>query len=414
MIPVPEKRIANFEKMGFGLFIHWGLYSQLGQGEWVQNLAPIDMKEYVKLMNTFTARDFDGREIAKTAKAAGMKYAILTTRHHDGFSLYDTCGLNEYDAPHSACGRDLVREFVDGCNSEGILPMFYHTTLDWHNSLFDSDFKEYQKYLRASVEILCKNYGPIGGLWFDGNWSKKDVDWEEDALYSMIRNLQPDAMIINNTGLDARGHIGNSYIDSVTFEQDKPALINRDGAEKYVAAEMCQTLNTHWGLGAMDFKYKSLPEVIETLCFCRKYGANYLLNVGPTAEGKILPIQKAMLEEVGRWIAMTAKGSLYEGKPSAIKSYGKDFILDAGNKSYLYVHDLGVEGHDNIVIGVEGLGPRSFKNAKRKVKNVKWTDSGDNLNFTQDTQTGLLCVHCTGYTYGQNLVVRVAEIEYAD
>ena len=238
MIPIPEKRIADFEKLGFGLFIHWGLYAQIGKGEWVMNLADIPKEEYAKLAATFTAENFSGREIARTAKKAGMKYAVLTTRHHDGFSLYDTCGLNDFDAPHAACKRDLVRDFVDGCNSEGILPFFYHTTLDWREESFRTDFKEYQKYLRRSVEILCTNYGKIGGLWFDGNWSRTDVDWEEDALYSLIRKNQPDAMIINNTGLDARGFIGKSYIDSVTFEQGKPSRMNREGAPKYVASEM--------------------------------------------------------------------------------------------------------------------------------------------------------------------------------
>ena len=411
MIPIPEKRIADFEKLGFGLFIHWGLYAQIGKGEWVMNLADIPKEEYAKLAATFTAENFSGREIARTAKKAGMKYAVLTTRHHDGFSLYDTCGLNDFDAPHAACKRDLVRDFVDGCNSEGILPFFYHTTLDWREESFRTDFKEYQKYLRRSVEILCTNYGKIGGLWFDGNWSRTDVDWEEDALYSLIRKNQPDAMIINNTGLDARGFIGNSYIDSVTFEQGKPSRMNREGAPKYVASEMCQTINTHWGHGSRDFLTKPVPELIETLCYCRKHGANYLLNVGPDASGQITPIQKATIEEIGRWISVTGD-ALYEGKPSEAVSGGKDFMLDKDQKSYLYIHDLAVQAQEHVVVGVSGQGPRYFKNAFRKVKNIRWTDNGAPLEFAQNPENGLLCVDCTGYSYGENLVVRVAEIEY--
>ncbi|MBQ2720805.1 MAG: alpha-L-fucosidase, partial [Clostridia bacterium] len=242
-IPVPEKRIAKFEKLGFGMFIHWGLYSQLGRGEWVQFVEKIPKEEYAKLKDTFTAKEFNGREIAKIAKRAGMNYITLTTRHHEGFSLYDTRGLNDYDAPHSPAGRDLIKDFVEGCRAEGILPMFYHTTLDWYNDDFNGNFKEYLKYLRRSVEILCTEYGEIGGLWFDGNWSKPNDDWEEDELYSLIRRNQPDAMIINNTGLDARGFVGNSYLDSVTFEQGRPTPMNREGMPKYLAAEMCQTIN---------------------------------------------------------------------------------------------------------------------------------------------------------------------------
>ena len=411
MIPVPEKRIADFEKMAFGLFIHWGLYSKLGKGEWIMNISGIPKEEYAKLAETFTAENFSGKEIAKTAKKSGMKYAVLTTRHHDGFSLYDTCGLNDFDAPHSACGRDLVRDFVDGCRSEGIIPFFYHTTLDWREKSFQNDFKEYQKYLRRSVEILCTNYGKIGGFWFDGNWSRKDVDWEEDALYSLIRENQPDAMIINNTGLDAQGVIGSPYIDSVTFEQGKPSLINRDGAKKYVASEMCQTINEHWGYGSRDFLNKSVPELIETLCHCRKYGANYLLNVGPDASGQITPIQKATIEEVGKWIEITGD-ALYSGKPSEIKGSGKDFALDSGENSYLYIYNLPLKAQENVVAGVAGQNLRSFNNVKRKVKAIRWTDCGDSLDFTQNSENGLMCVNCTGYSYGENLIVRVAQVEY--
>ena len=406
-IPVPEKRIARFEKLGFGMFIHWGLYSQLGRGEWVQFVEKIPKEEYAKLKDTFTAKEFNGREIAKIAKRAGMNYITLTTRHHEGFSLYDTRGLNDYDAPHSPAGRDLIKDFVEGCRAEGILPMFYHTTLDWYNDDFNGNFKEYLKYLRRSVEILCTEYGEIGGLWFDGNWSKPNDDWEEDELYSLIRRNQPDAMIINNTGLDARGFVGNSYLDSVTFEQGRPTPMNREGMPKYLAAEMCQTINGHWGIGTIDFNYQSLPELIENLCACRKVGANYLLNVGPTAEGKILPLQAELLAAVGDWIRATGD-AIYNGKPCDIKSSGKDFVLFDGEKYWFYIHDLTIKAQDNVVKGVTGVGARSFTDAKVPFKSIKWVDNGEELNFTQNTENGLLCVDCTGYPYGTNMVVRVA------
>ena len=129
-IPIPEKRISDFEKLGFGMFIHWGLYSQLGKGEWIMHINKIPKNDYCKLIDTFTASKFDARKIAKTAKNAGMKYITLTTRHHEGFSLFDTKGLSKYDVMHSACGRDLIAEYVGACNDEGIVPFFYHTTLE--------------------------------------------------------------------------------------------------------------------------------------------------------------------------------------------------------------------------------------------------------------------------------------------
>ena len=409
-IPVPEKRVEEFENFGFGMFIHWGLYSQLGRGEWIMNNAKIPLEEYKKLADTFTAAKFDAHKIARLAKDSGMKYITLTTRHHDGFSLYDTCGLNKYDAPHSACRRVLIREFVDACNDEGIVPFFYHTTLDWFNPDFNNDFKSYLKYLRDSVEILCSNYGKIGGMWFDGNWSKPDEDWEEDALYNVIRKHQPDAIIVNNTGLDHRGEPGNHQLDSVTFEQGRPTPMNRDGMSKYFAAEMCQTLNAHWGCGSLDFNYKSLPNLIETLCSCRKVGANYLLNVGPDAEGEITMIQEALLRGIGDWIK-TCGSSIYEGKPCGI--YGtepsKNFALRKDNKLYFFVHDLSVTGDAHVIVPGGGSGDKEFTGVSDRIKSIKWVDCDETLDFKQDGDR--LSINCTGYPYGKSLVVRVAEAE---
>lgn len=146
------------------------------------------MNEYKKLADTFTAEDFDAEEIAKTAKAAGCKYITLTTRHHEGFSLYDTCGLNDFDAPHTPAGRDLIREFVDACNKYGLMPMFYHTTLDWYNPDFDENFDEYLEYLRKSVETLCKNYGrPCGVAGIGKNFALKSTDGK--SLYLFVYDL---------------------------------------------------------------------------------------------------------------------------------------------------------------------------------------------------------------------------------
>lgn len=413
-IPVPEKRVAEFERFGFGMFIHWGLYSQLGKGEWIQHIGQIPKEEYVRLQNTFTASKFDAHKIAETAKAAGAKYITLTTRHHEGFSLYDTKGLNTYDAPHSPVGRDLIREYVDACNDVGIVPFFYHTTLDWYNPDFNGDFRKYLQYLRDSVEILCSEYGKIGGLWFDGNWSKPDEDWEEDALYKVIRRHQPDAIIVNNTGLSHRGEQGNLELDSVTFEQGRPTPMNREGMQKYMAAEMCHTMNAHWGYGANDYNYKSLPHLIETLCACRRVGANYLLNIGPTGEGEIPLMQEALLRGIGGWIDVVGN-AVYEGRPCGVDGFTnkKDFGLacGCGKKLWLFVHDLSVSGDSHVVVEGGGAGNKAFVGVKQAVKSIRWTDCDEALSFTQDGER--LTVNCTGYPYGKNLAVRIAEAELA-
>ncbi|MCL2518228.1 MAG: alpha-L-fucosidase, partial [Oscillospiraceae bacterium] len=343
------------------------------------------------------------------AKLAGMNYITLTTRHHEGFSLYDTRGLSTYDAVHAPCGRDLIAEYVEGCRSEGIMPFFYHTTLDWYQDSFNNDFKAYLQYLRESVEILCKYYGKIGGLWFDGNWSKPNEDWEEDKLYATIRKYQPDAMIINNTGLGHKGAIGNPELDSVTFEQGRPTPMDREGMPKYVAAEMCQTINAHWGIGQIDFNYKSLPYLIENLCFCRKVGANYLLNVGPTAEGEIPKLQEALLEEVGNWVKACGS-AIYEGKPCSVNGGEKNFALAKDGKIYLFVHDLSIVGDANVTVAGGGAGFKQFTGVDKAAKSVKWIDNDKQLEFNQDGD--ILNVNCTGYEYGRNLVVRVAEVEF--
>lgn len=407
---VPEKRIADFEKLGFGMFVHWGLYSQLGEGEWVFDFHKdkYPMSEYCKLQETFTAEDFNAEEMVLTAKAAGCKYITLTTRHHEGFSLYDTCGLNTYDAPHSPAGRDLIKEFVDACNKHDIIPFFYHTTLDWYNEDFNNDFDAYLEYLRKSVEILCTNYGKIGGLWFDGNWSKPDADWKVGELYATIRKYQPEAMIINNTGLDARGEAGHPEIDSVTFEQGRPTPMDRSNMSKYIAAEMCYTLNDHWGCGYGDFNYKSPKELIECLCDCRKVGANLLLNIGPDAQGGIVPIQKEYLKILGSWMDLFGE-AIYNGKPYSISENGRDFLLKGDdNTLYLFAYDVGRLGSNNVVWVGFTEPDVNIKLHGDTVADVKWMDNNQELEFNQNGDN--LTVHCTGYNYGTNYCVRVAKI----
>jgi len=414
-IPHPLPRIARFEQLGFGLFLHFGLYSLLGKGEWIQDFEKISVQEYERLAGRFTVEKFDARVLACVCRDAGMRYACLTTRHHDGFSLYDTKGLSAFDAPRSAAGRDLVAEFVAGCRAEGILPFLYHTTLDWRwDSKYCSDerFAEYLDYLNASVEILCTQYGEIGGLWFDGNWSRPGADWKEDQLYSMIRKNQPEAIIVNNSGMDARGALGHPELDCLTFEQSLPAAPDRTGWKKYLAGESCETLNAHWGVGARDFLFKSPATVIERLCSCRKVGANYLLNVGPQADGSLGGYEVELLKMVGRWIHEVG-GSIYAGKPVPAQCAGRDFLLEADGRLYYFSYALNVEGDKHVVIG-GGNGPRAISGLHRKLSAARWLDNDKKIPFIQNEDGTMTVLDCQGYDYGTNLVVRVAELSLAE
>ncbi len=404
----PLPRIERFEQLAYGLFLHYGLYSRLGRGEWVMFHEKIPVETYRKLKDQFTAKDFDGRSIARLARQGGMKYACLTTRHHDGFSLYDTRGLNDYDAPHSPAKRDLVADFVQGCREEGIVPFLYHTTLDWYQKSFQDDFSAYLKYLRDSVEILCTNYGPVGGFWFDGNWSRLDADWQEDALYRVIRKHQPETIIINNTGMKARGRVGHPEIDSVTFEQARPAADGARKTEKHLAVEMCQTINKHWGYGQNDFHYLSPKEIIEHLCACRKSRANYLLNVGPAADGAIADYEAAAIRRVGDWVRLAGQ-VFYQGKPCQIRTAEPDFALTLGEKIYLFIHSLNVRGHSDVTLVGGRSGPREFQGVPQNIRSARWLDNDESLRFTQNPG-GSFTLHATDYPYGTNMVVRIAEL----
>ena len=408
---IVKQYIKDFEKLGFGMFVHFGMYSMFEHGEWIRTSGRVTDEEYFAAYKDFDVEKDWAVELVKTAKKAGCKYITLTTRHHEGFSLFDNCGLNEFDSLHSKCGRDLVREFVDACRAEGIIPFFYHTLLDWYAKSFDENFKEYLVYLRASVELLCKNYGKIGGIWFDGMWSKPNEDWEEDALYGMIRSYQPDAMIINNTGLSARGELGHIELDSVTFERGKPGAINMEGAPKYVASEMCETLNQHWGYTREDFCYKSLATLIEELCDCRRYGANFLLNVGPKANGHLRALDKAMLEELGNWVEVH-KEALYLPRPCEVKEVlnkPRDFVLKADNTYYLFCYDLPMSADLNV---------QSLTNAHyldefvfdKKVKSITWLDD-KKATISCEQKDEKLSVYTSSFRYGAHYVVRVAKIE---
>ena len=406
-IPTPAPYIARFEQMGLGMYVHFGLYSLLRQGEWTMCMHKLDKTEYRELMKQFNPGSM--AEIVKIAKDAGCKYVCLTTRHHDGFSLYDTCGLNDYDAPHALAGRDLVREFVDACREADIVPHFYHTTLDWVHPDFKGDFNAYLAYLRCSVELLCTNYGKIGGFEFDGNWSRKDVDWQEDALYSMIRRYQPEAMIINNTGLSRLGEIGNPHIDSVTYEQGLPTPIDRRGMKKYLAGEMAMTLNGHWG-DADDLNFKTPARVIECVCACRKVGANMLLNVGPDGNGTVPLMSRALMDALGQWMRLFGK-AIYNGRPYIYKEGEQDFVLRDNEDPkvfYLFKHGLGVNGDPNVTLGEGGRGHTVIRGFAGELDSVRWMDNGEALAF--ESCNGTVTVKCTDYKYGKNYCVRVAEM----
>lgn len=403
-----KQYIKDFEQLGFGMFVHFGIYSQVGKGEWYQGLYGVSVPEYQKLTDTFCPKEDWARELAKAAKNAGCKYINITTRHHDGFSLFDTCGLNTYDAPHSACGRDLIREFVDACRAEGLIPFFYHTLMDWYHPDYEGNFPRYLQYLRDSVAILCKNYGKIGGIWFDGMWHKPDADWEEDALYATIRKYQPEAMIINNTGLSARGCLGHIELDSVTFERGKPEPLNMEDAPKYVASEMCEITCDHWGYAGEDLNFKGTGELIRELCDCRRYRSNMLMNVGLQGDGSISSMDREIFRVLGRWVGYFDE-AIRMPAPTGIPIENKqeDFLLRDGNNYYLFCHNLPMVADANVALYTTAEYDSRFV-IPEKIRSVTWMDNGETVEFSQEN--GSVLVKTVPFRYGRSLVVRVAKI----
>lgn len=405
---IVKQYIKDFENYGFGLFVHFGLYSLLEKGEWVKAVYNIPQEEYSVLADKFNPAPDWAAKLVQAAKNAGCKYITITSRHHDGFSLYDTCGLNTFDAPHSACGRDLIREFTDACRSENIKPFFYHTLLDWYEPHFETDFPVYLEYLQKSIEILCRNYGEIGGFWFDGMWSKPDCNWDEDTLYGIIRKYQPNAMIINNTGINAKGELGHIELDSVTFERGCPQPINLENSPKYIASEMCQVFGSVWGYAKNDLSYVSPKSIIEDLCTCRKCGSNMLLNVGPMGNGLLRNIDAAYLEIIGQWTKYFGE-AIYAPKPCDIniKSPHNDFILRHENSYYLFHYGAVMKGDANVVIN-DVSREKTLFNLPGKVASAVWLDDGSHAPIS--IKDGMLSLGPSDYEYGKNLTIRVAKI----
>lgn len=404
-------RIASFEKLGFGMFIHFGLYSLLGKGEWAKFCLEIPDKEYYgPLMAEFDPSPNAFDRLAEKAKESGMRYLVLTTRHHDGFSLYDTHGLSELDAMHAKCHRDLVKEFVEACRNHGMVPFFYHTVIDWHhpNASRGRYSKEYWDYEAKSIELLCRNYGEIGGFWFDGTWGLPEGVSFPNSIYQMIHKLQPNAIITNNTGLSALGEKGVGEIDCCTFERGQVFSLEQKG--KYVAAEKCNVMDDHWGYAADDVNYKGAGELIQDILRTRHFNANYLLNVGPMGGGSLSPIQAATLDVIGHWFMKNGESFASRKSPIEAKEADRVYVNDGDDCSYVFVEGLPMVADSHVSIGTQGTLSVHLSSVSRTIRSLRILDNGQTLPFHQEGNQAAFDV--PPFSYGSSWVVRVVRICY--
>jgi alpha-L-fucosidase len=361
-----DARMAWFREARFGMFIHWGLYSQAagewdgkltsGAGEWLMNDEKIPVSQYAKLVPQFDPVKFDARAWVRVAKDAGMKYLVITTKHHDGFAMYPSA-LTDWCLKSTPFQRDPLRELAAACKEQGLTLCFYHSIMDWHHPDYaprkpwndlanpNPDFEKYVAFLKGELKELLTGYGPIGLLWFDGNW---EDTWNYDRgadLYQYVRGLQPSLIVNNRVGRERRGPAGTQATgDYATPEQTIPA----NGFGPGVDWETCMTMNNTWGFKKQDLDWKSASTLIRNLVDIVSKGGNYLLNVGPTGEGLIPQASVERLEEVGRW--MRANGeAIYATSASPFEKplpWGRCTrkTQDGATTLYLHVFDWPADG----------------------------------------------------------------------
>ncbi|MBN1420623.1 MAG: alpha-L-fucosidase [Planctomycetes bacterium] len=361
-----DSRMNWWREARFGMFIHWGLYAIPagewegrkipGIGEWIMYNAHIPVAEYEPLAKRFNPVAFDADAWVRIAKDAGMKYIVITTKHHDGFCLFDS-KLTTYDIMDATpFERDIMKELSDACRREGIRMCWYHSILDWHHPDYlprgegsgrpwderpkeGASYARYIDYMKGQLRELLTNYGEIGVLWFDGGWEHTPAEHRSEEVVAMIRSIQPRIIINNRIRIPQ---------DFDTPEQTIPAtgIPGRDW-------ETCMTMNNTWGYKKDDRNWKSTETLIRNLVDIASKGGNFLLNVGPTAEGRIPGASVERLAEVGRWMK-TNSGSIYETTASPFRRLAWGRCTTKPGRLFLHVFawpkgELAVPGLRNEV-----------------------------------------------------------------
>jgi alpha-L-fucosidase len=370
-----------FQNARFGMFIHWGVYSVLGDGEWVMNNRKITVAEYEKLPPQFNPTEYNAAEWVALAKAAGMKYITITSKHHDGFAMFGTKQNQWNIVDATPYKKDVLKALADECHRQGIKLFFYHSELDWHSADYyprgrtgqtagrpeSGDFNHYLEFMDSQLRELLTGYGEIGGIWFDGWWDKPDADWHLGRTYSLIHSLQPTALIGNN-----HHRLPFPGEDFQMFEKDLPgqktADFNTTSEVGKLPLETCDTINNAWGYNKDDKHFKSTARLIQYLARAAGYNANFLLNIGPMPNGKIQPEFIERLQGVGRWVERNGE-SIYgtRGGPLPPTSWG----ATTQRPGKIYVHVMEYAGD---LLALSKLPP---------VKSAKVLTSGAKVNVTQ-------------------------------
>ncbi len=357
-------RTEWFMRARFGMFIHWGLYAIPACGEWIQSQGRITEEVYREYFDSFDPVDFDPGEWARLAKKAGMRYAVLTAKHHDGFCLFDSA-LTDYKSTATRAGRDLVAEYAQAFRAEGLEVGLYYSLIDWHHPDYPHfgdrhhpqrddatwqghghDFNRYLDYLHGQVRELCSNYGKLSVLWFDFSYDRLSGEaWRATELVRMVRSLQPSVIIDNR--LEASGESFGSIAggepkeyagDFASPEQIIPPEGVRDERDRAIPWEACVTMNNHWGYAVADHAWKPPRQLLRKLVECVSKGGNLILNVGPDARGRIPLESVRALERIGSWLASNG-ASIYGCGASGISRPEWGCFTRNGRKLYAHVFE---------------------------------------------------------------------------
>lgn len=353
-----DARMAWWRDARFGLFIHWGLYAipagewkgNTDHGEWIRHTAQIPVEEYEKFLDQFNPAGFDAHEWVRVAKEAGMRYIVITSKHHDGFCLFDS-KFTDFDVLSTPFKRDVLNELANACHQEGIKICWYHSIMDWHHpdylprrnweerSAEGADLEPYTAYMKNQLHELLTRYGEIGVLWFDGEW---ESSWNHErgrALYEYVRRLQPGIIVNNRVDVGRKGMEGLSKSDKYAGDFGTPEQQIPPTGLPGVDWETCMTMNRHWGYNKHDQDWKSAEDLIRKLADIASKGGNFLLNVGPTAEGLFPQPCVERLKAIGRWMKVNGE-SIYGTSASSFKEleWGRCTAKPLGDKTNLYLH----------------------------------------------------------------------------
>jgi len=382
-------RTEWFRQDRFGMFIHWGIYAIPARGEWVRSQERLGIEDYEPYFNEFNPTCYNPKEWAKVAKEAGMKYAVMTAKHHDGFCLFDS-KLTDYKVTNTPAKRDLLREYIEAFRDEGLKVGLYYSLLDWHHPDYPAfgdghhpmrskeefegrqqDFGRYVEYLHGQVKELLTGYGKLDIMWFDFSYGDMSGEkWEATKLIDMIKSLQPHIIIDNRLGGNLKSSNQEIYSgDFASPEQIIPprGIVSEKGDP--VPWEACITMNDHWGYCSLDYNFKSPKLLIRTLIECVSKNGNLLLNVGPDAKGNIPKQSLDILKTIGEWMNKNGD-SVYGCGISDIQKpeWGRYTQKD----KFLYAH-----------IFEKGIGPINLTSLNGKVKKARLLSDASEVQVKQ-------------------------------